>query len=227
VESRTDTGTSVAIGAEKVIVTVPLSVLTAPDGSQGRITFEPGVPGVEAAARKLEMGGVLRVALRFDEPFWASERFSKRQGGEQFSDSTFFQAVERIPFGVWWTPYPLESPMLVGWTGGPLAWELRGTSKDDIADVAVRSLARVFGMARSSVSRRVLSSFTHNWLEDPFARGAYSYVGVGGSGAAAVLARPIERTLYFAGEHASSGRNGTVDGAIASGFRAAGQVLRN
>lgn len=117
--------------------------------------------------------------------------------------------------------------MLVGWTGGPLAWELRGSSGDDIADVAVRSLARVFGIARSTVSRRLMACFTHDWLDDPFSRGAYSYVGVEGSGAAAALARPVERTLYFAGEHASSGRNGTVDGAMASGFRAADQVLRN
>ena len=226
VESRTATKANAAIGAEKVIVTVPLSVLTAPDGSEGSIAFDPGVPGIEAAAHKLEMGGVVRIALRFNEPFWASTRFSKRQGGEEFDESTFFQAVERIPFGVWWTTYPLESPMLVGWTGGPLAWELRGKSDDEISDVAIRSLARVFGVARSTVSRHVLATFTHNWLNDPFARGAYSYVGVGGSGAAAVLARPIERTLYFAGEHASSGRNGTVDGAIASGFRAADQVLR-
>jgi monoamine oxidase len=226
VESRTPAGTLTEITAAKVIVTVPLNVLTAPAGSDGRITFDPGIPGIEAAARKLAMGGVVRVALRFDEPFWTSTRFAKRHGQQQFNDATFFQSVERMPFGVWWTPYPLESPMLVGWTGGPLSWELRDKSGDDFADLAIRSLGKVFGMARSSVSRHVLASFTHNWLDDPFTRGAYSYVGVGGSGAAAVLARPVERTLYFAGEHASSGRNGTVDGAIASGFRAADQVLR-
>ena len=226
VESRTPSGPQ-SMSAARVIVTLPVSVLSAPEGSEGSVRFDPPVSAIETAATKLEMGGVVRVALRFDEPFWTSARFSKRHDGHQFNESTFFQSVERVPFGVWWTPYPVESPMLTGWTGGPLAWELRGKSADEITDLAVRSLATVLGVARSTVSRRVLASFTHDWLTDPFSRGAYSYVGVGGSGAAAVLARPVERTLFFAGEHASSGRNGTVDGAIASGFRAADQVLRN
>jgi monoamine oxidase len=207
-------------------VTLPLGVLTAPEGSEGKVTFDPPLPAIDTAARKLQMGGVVRVALRFDEPFWKSARFSKRHGGAQFNESTFFQAEEKMPFPVWWTPYPMEAPMLVGWTGGPLSWELSGTP-DEIVDVALRSLAKVFGTTRSTVSRHMLASFAHDWINDPFTRGAYSYVGVGGSGAGAVLARPIERTLYFAGEHASSGRNGTVDGAIASGFRAADQVLRS
>ena len=226
VDSHGASGETSTVGAGKVIVTLPLGVLAAREGAEGHVTFDPPVPSIRSAAGKLEMGGVVRVVFRFDEPFWTSARFSKRHDGAPFTDATFFQSVERMPFGVWWTPYPLEGPVLVGWTGGPLAWELRGKSADDIADVAVRSLARVFGIARATVSRHLLESFTHDWLGDPFSRGAYSYVGVDGSAAATALARPVERTLYFAGEHASSGRNGTVDGAIASGFRAAAQVLR-
>jgi monoamine oxidase len=82
-------------------------------------------------------------------------------------------------------------------------------------------------MTASSVRRRVRDAFTHNWLTDPYSRGAYSYVAVGGSGASAQLARHVQRTLFFAGEHVSGGRNGTVDGAIASGSRAADQILRS
>jgi monoamine oxidase len=95
-----------------------------------------------------------------------------------------------------------------------------------IVSRAITALSTVLGMSRSAVARRVRDALTHNWLSDPYSRGAYSYVGVGGSSASSVLARPIGHTLFFAGEHVSSGRNGTVDGAIASGQRAARQVLR-
>ena len=73
----------------------------------------------------------------------------------------------------------------------------------------------------------VVASWTHNWMNDPYSRGAYSYTVVGGSGAPAKLARPVRGTLFFAGEASDSeGRTATVHGAIASGRRAAKQALR-
>ncbi len=70
------------------------------------------------------------------------------------------------------------------------------------------------------------SGFTHNWQADPFSRGAYSYALVGGSNAGAELGAAVDKTLFFAGEATdSSGHNGTVHGAIASGKRAAKEVL--
>ena len=51
---------------------------------------------------------------------------------------------------------------------------------------------------------------------------AYSYAKVGADGAQEELGRPLENTLFFAGEATDvSGHNGTVHGAIASGQRAA------
>ena len=52
-------------------------------------------------------------------------------------------------------------------------------------------------------------------------REAYSYILVGGRGAVAELARPVEDTLYFAGEATQEGFSGTVASTIASGYRAA------
>ena len=225
VETRDASGNRVTVEARAAIITVPLGVLMASDGSEHRIEFDPAIPMVERAASQLVMGGVLRVALRMDEPFWLSTRFVNL-AGDKFREVTFIQALSSTPFPVWWTAYPVEAPLLVGWMGGPLAWKLARQSEDAIVSRAITALSAVMGMSRSAIARRVRGSLTHNWMADPFSRGAYSYVGVGGGNAGAVLARPVRNTLFFAGEHASSGRNGTVDGAIASGQRAARQVLR-
>jgi monoamine oxidase len=60
---------------------------------------------------------------------------------------------------------------------------------------------------------------------DPFSRGAYSAVAVGGAERQRAMARPVERTLFFAGEATEPDETGTVSGALASGSRAARQVL--
>lgn len=66
------------------------------------------------------------------------------------------------------------------------------------------------------------------WGDDPFARGAYSYVPLGAGDGAAVrraLGAPVDERLFFAGEATSVDAPATVHGAIASGRRAAGELL--
>lgn len=68
--------------------------------------------------------------------------------------------------------------------------------------------------------------YTHNWQADKFSTGAYSYIPVGGIDASEALARPIEDTLFFAGEATNTeGHQGTVHGAIATGLRAAREII--
>jgi monoamine oxidase len=93
-------------------------------------------------------------------------------------------------------------------------------------EAAVAALAATLGADAGRLRQDLRGGFSHNWLVDPFARGAYSYAGMGGSEAGTELAVPIDGTLFFAGEATESdGQNGTVHGAIASGRRAAKQVL--
>jgi monoamine oxidase len=216
---------STRISAGKVIVAVPLGVFTAAPGVRGSILFDPGIPAVLRAAHQMAVGGSQRVLLHFDEPFWLSPRFASRHDDQEFRTMTFVQSLAQIPFPVWWTAYPTEAPLLIGWGGGPQAWALAGKSKAGLRDAAMRSLSSVFGAAKNTVQRHLRAFHTHNWLTDPWSRGAYSYIAVGGSSAPATLARPVEDTLYFAGEHISGGRNATVEGAIVSGYRAARQVI--
>lgn len=65
-----------------------------------------------------------------------------------------------------------------------------------------------------------------DWQHDPFSRGAYSYVAVGNAAAPHRLADAVENTLFFAGEATDERQEGTVAGALASGYRAAEEICR-
>jgi monoamine oxidase len=68
---------------------------------------------------------------------------------------------------------------------------------------------------------------TRDWQADPYARGAYSFIPVGGLDAPRLLSGPVEDSLFFAGEATDlDGQNGTVHGAMASGRRASGEIIR-
>jgi monoamine oxidase len=77
------------------------------------------------------------------------------------------------------------------------------------------------------VRSHLVGAHAHDWSADPFTRGAYSYVAVGGVDAHDALALPLKDTLYFAGEAtAGGGLNATMEGAIESGRRAAEELLK-
>lgn len=86
-------------------------------------------------------------------------------------------------------------------------------------------LGRAFGMRRKRIEALIDSIHWHDWSRDRNVLGAYSYIGVGGTNAPRVLARSIHNKLFLAGEATDSGSGGTVEGALASGKRAAKKVL--
>jgi monoamine oxidase len=86
----------------------------------------------------------------------------------------------------------------------------------------------MLGTKRASLEGALESADWHDWFADSYARGAYAYVGIGGEMSPHDLARPIQDTLYFAGEvTAPDGHMGTVHGAIASGRRAAREIIES
>ena len=211
---RTASGTSRA-EAGAVVVTLPLGVLQATADSPGGCRFRPDPPGLRKAVGQLAMGSVSRLVVWFREMPWDLHPLSFLQLGGG-------------PFNVWWTAYPLRFPLAVAWSGGPPAAELSGRKPEEVAAVAFRTLAEQTGISRRRIESHVEGLWLHDWTADPFARGAYSYAKVGGSQAAKLLSRPVQRTLYFAGEAADAeGRTGTVEGAIATGLRAAKQIGRS
>eukprot|EP00566_Odontella_aurita_P014656 CAMPEP_0113531908 /NCGR_PEP_ID=MMETSP0015_2-20120614/3756_1 /TAXON_ID=2838 /ORGANISM="Odontella" /LENGTH=529 /DNA_ID=CAMNT_0000430793 /DNA_START=71 /DNA_END=1660 /DNA_ORIENTATION=- /assembly_acc=CAM_ASM_000160 len=67
-----------------------------------------------------------------------------------------------------------------------------------------------------------------DWYNDPFSQGSYSaqQVGMEGDRERQVLAEPVGKTLFFAGEHTNlEGRFQSLDGAYDTGIRAAGELI--
>jgi monoamine oxidase len=209
-------GNAARVVARTAVVTVPVGVLQAPPDEPGGIRFRPDPPRLRRILDRLAMGAVIRLVLAFREVPW--------QGRSDLDRMRFLQTGDET-FRVWWTSYPLRVPVLVAWSGGPPAAEMARKKPAEIESAALRVLAEHLGISRRRITSRLEGIWSHDWDADSFSRGAYSYARVGGSEGAKQLARPVEKTLFFAGEATDEGgRTGTVEGALATGLRAAKQV---
>lgn len=104
---------------------------------------------------------------------------------------------------------------------------MEGQNRDEVTRLALESLASIFGLTLRKLESRVEAIYTHDWSTDRFSRGAYSYGGVGASRARETLRSHVAGTLFLAGEAlAGDGLNGTVSGALSSGYAAAAAVLK-
>ena len=214
------TATSQRFKARRLLVTLPLSLMQT-------VRFVPALTEKQNAADKLAMGEVIKVMLRFREPFWEELRVpGEDEKRADLKDLTFIHApAELLP--TWWTQFPVRTPVLAGWAGGTRAEKLSVESDDSLLDHALESLTHIFGVSKGVLEESLAEFYTHNWQRDPLAKGAYSYIPVGGVDAQAQLARPVEDTIFFAGEATNEvGHYGTVHGALATGIRAAREMGR-
>jgi len=208
--------------ARSALITIPLAVQKAKT-----LRFQPELAERDEAADQLEVGQVFKIVLRFRQSFWEEDGFVKSHlRGRAGAGGLNFVHAEEADVPVWWTALPARVPILTGWAGGPKAELLLSESQQTRVERTLDALTHVFAVPRRLVDELLESWSMHDWRADPFSRGAYSYVGVGALPAQKTLARPAEGTLFFGGEATDSDETGTVAGAIASGRRAAHQLLR-
>jgi monoamine oxidase len=196
------------VRARKAIVTLPIGVLQA-----GSVRFRPGLNEKNDALRKLVSGPVVKLAMRFDCAFWE----------ERHPEVGFFHAPGEA-FPTFWNQLPRHAPFLIAWAGGPKGDALAGLPAKAVIGRALATLERIFGR-RAAAESRLQNVRLQDWRADPFSRGAYSYLRVGGRGAREALAQPLAGTLFFAGEATDTEQSGTVAGALESGRRAARELL--
>jgi monoamine oxidase len=212
-------GLPIVVRARRAVITLPLGVLQLPAGAPGAVHFAPD-PRKRKALERLAAGPVIRVVLHFREPFWEAI------DGGRYWNTAFFHSPG-APFPTFWSSRPLRGTLLNAWAGGPNAARLCGKNEAELTRAAIDSVQSAFGR-KVRVRRMLERAYLHDWQTDPFSRGAYSYVTVGGGSARKTLAAAVEGTLFFAGEAAdTAGESGTVAGALQSGMRAARQVMRD
>jgi len=210
----------------RTVVTLPLGVLQAKHHQRGAVRFVPDLPRqTQAAIDGIEMGQATRVVLQFRERFWEKLELKGPECREKLSRLGFVHFPD-APFATWWTLLPVRAAVMVGWAGGPAAEQFVGRGKEYAVELALSSLKQILGVPEERLRNLLLAAHTHDWGSDPFSRGAYAYLPVNGLEAQRALARPLDDTIYFAGEAISVGHIGTVHGAIASGHVAATEMLR-
>jgi hypothetical protein len=161
------------------------------------------------------MGPVVKLVLRFAHSFWEG-----LDDGRYRDAAFFFAPGTRFP--TFWTSLRCARPCSSRGAAGPA--RLAGHMREELLQLTSAGLLAVFG--RRNCGAMLEGCAWHDWQADPHARGAYSYVVAGGTKARKALAAPTHDTLYFAGEACDTGEEaGTVGGALASGRRAAKQVL--
>jgi len=216
------------VRARAALITLPLAVLKA-----GVVRFDPALPAKQRALAGIETGQVFKIVLRFREAFWERPEFLKERreqsggagGGSNGSGLNILHAHgAEVP--TWWTSLPVRSPVLVGYVGAVAAEQLLAEDPPSRLERSLVALSEVLAVPRRELEQQLDASASHDWHADPFARGAYSYIGVGGTSAPRALARPVDGTLFFAGEATNGAEIGTVAGALSSGRRAAREVLK-
>ncbi|HEX4794328.1 MAG TPA: NAD(P)/FAD-dependent oxidoreductase [Humisphaera sp.] len=223
---KTDHPKSAIFRAARLLITLPVGILQIPPEVSGAIRFSPDIPQKREAASQLGSGPIVKAVLKFREAFWETEKAARAARSDQGLRDAAFMHDPDAAFPTLWTSRPLRLPILTAWAGGPKAVALSGRSKRELQQAAVTSIAKVFGQRPAKLTSMLERFHVYDWAADPFAHGAYSYVTVGGSRARAALAKPIDQTLFFAGEATdTSGQASTVAGALASGQRAARELI--
>jgi monoamine oxidase len=206
--------TAESYSARAAIVTLPLGVLQATRGTPGAVQFVPDIPEKRDLWQRMPLGPVVKLVLLFRERFWI----------DRAPDLAFLHNPASAVV-TWWTALPSEAPLLTGWCGGPQVDRLPHTSAEAIFEAGLTSLTENFSVPREELSRLLDRWLVFDWQADPLSRGAYAYVPAGGLDLPDKLAKPVADTLFFAGEATHPRLTGTVAGAIASGVRAAEEVL--
>lgn len=197
-------GSHCEVQADRVVIAVPPPALR-------RIRLDPPLVGAQREAyEQLPMGHVTKVLLQVRRRFWEDHGVN----GRAFTDG-LVQATYETTAG-----QPGQRAVLTVYTGDQTAARLAAMSDAERLAVCLEELERLYPGCAGEIERAV----TVAWDAASRPGGAYSHFRPGDlTRFGPWLAEPFGR-LHFAGEHTDQWQ-ATMNGALASGERAAGEVL--
>jgi monoamine oxidase len=193
------------VAARRVIVTVPTSILAAEV-----LSFDPPLPDKLAAAAGLPLGVDDKLFISLSGSLSGIEPDIYLVGSTTSRQTMSYQVR------------PLDRPAICCFFGGRWAAALEREGQTAMFSTAANELARLFG---NDIRRHIAPLASTAWLQDPWARGSYSYALPGHAEDRATLAQPVDDRLFFAGEATSPNFFSTAHGAYLSGLVAAEAAL--
>lgn len=199
------------VHADAVVLALPFPALADVD-----LTHAGFSPLKRRAIRLLGMGVGQKANLVFDSAPW------RPGSGDSVSD---------LGTGETWPGHPgqhADARLMVCLTGraalpAPAGSPVHGPATAPLVDAYLTDLERLFpgsAAAYAGVTR------VDRWAHDPWIGGTYSYYRAGTFTEIAGAERTPQRRAFFAGEHtAGYGNRGTLNGAVASGERAAREAI--
>jgi monoamine oxidase len=206
-------GKVASVRADIVVLSVPFTVLRSVDTKGAGFSNRK-----RRAIAALDLGSNAKVHLQFRSPYWFKERYS----GTAYADRVFQDA--------WDTSIGQRgrAGMLVCFPGGEQGAAFHG----GVHGEAPAATARTYLRALEAVLPGALDEFNglayqDFWIADPLTRGAYSYYKVGQYSTLCGEERITEGKVHFCGEQTSIDWQGYINGAVASGERAAREILHD
>lgn len=189
------------------------AIVALPPALAGRLRYRPALSGQrDQLTQQMPMGSVIKLQLRYDEPFWRADGLSGFVVSLDDPVSVMFDN----------SPQDLRSGVLLGFFEGRHATLASLLGADERRALALRAFAKHFG-------ERALAPLEYveqDWTAEEFSRGCYG--GRMGTGVwtryAQALSAPAGR-IHWAGTETSDVWNGYMDGAVRSGERAAEEAL--
>ncbi|HWO40468.1 MAG TPA: NAD(P)/FAD-dependent oxidoreductase [Candidatus Eisenbacteria bacterium] len=210
VQTRNEVRVTVENQGRRSEITAACAVVTVPAPIAAEMDFEPGLPEAQRdALTRLRYGPATKTLLQFD-------RYSWRAGGKPRACGT------DLDIGAVWDASEdqrAKKGMLTLLAGGGASAATKMLLKEGGPAELVKRLG-FFGIGRA----RLIASRSVHWEDDPWARGVYAafdpFFPVANR---RLLALPNGR-IFFAGEHTSAKWQGYMNGAVASGQRAAEEI---